>query len=131
MSYTDPIADMLTRIRNAARARHKAAFVPMSNLKKSIANLLYKNGYVKGIEFLDDGKQGTIKLDLKYAGKLCSIIGIKRISKPGRRVYKSKTEMPSVMKGRGMLIVTTSLGVMTSRAAKRQNVGGEVLAAVW
>ena len=132
MQMSDVIADMLTRIRNANNAKHATVDVPASNLKKAIAEILTEEGYVKSYQFIDDGKQGTIRITLKYlAGKQKVIRGIRRVSKPGLRIYASCEEMPSVMNGLGIAIVSTSKGIMTGKKAKALNVGGEVLAFVW
>ena len=132
MQMSDVIADMLTRIRNANNAKHATVDVPASNLKKAIAEILTEEGYVKSYQFIDDGKQGTIRITLKYlAGKQKVIRGIRRVSKPGLRIYASCEEMPSVMNGLGIAIVSTSKGIMTGKKAKSLNVGGEVLAFVW
>ncbi len=132
MQITDPIADMLTRIRNANTARHESVDVPASNMKKAIAEILLSEGYIKNYQIIDDGKQGIIRVTLKYAeNKKRVISGIKRISKPGLRVYASKEELPKVLKGLGVAIVSTSKGVMTDKKARSENVGGEVLAYVW
>ena len=132
MQMSDVIADMLTRIRNANNAKHATVDVPASNLKKAIAEILTEEGYVKSYQFIDDGKQGTIRITLKYlAGKQKVIRGIRRVSKPGLRIYASCEDMPSVMNGLGIAIVSTSKGIMTGKKAKALNVGGEVLAFVW
>ena len=132
MHITDPIADMLTRIRNANNAKHDTVDVPASNMKKSIAQILVDEGYVKSFQVIDDGKQGVIRLTLKYnAGKAPAITGLKRVSKPGLRIYANCEDLPKVMKGLGIAIVSTSKGVMTDKAARSANVGGEVLAFVW
>ena len=134
MVVNDPIADMLTRIRNGQVARHDAVTMPASNTKKAIAKILLREGYVKGVDFVDDGLQGQIKITLKYAGANRStpvIAGLKRISKPGLRVYATCEELPKVLGGLGIAIVSTSKGVMTDKEARRQNVGGEVLAYIW
>ncbi len=132
MQMSDVIADMLTRIRNANNAKHATVDVPASNLKKAIAEILTEEGYVKSYQFIDDGKQGTIRITLKYlAGKQKVIRGIRRVSKPGLRIYASCEDMPSVMNGLGIAIVSTSKGIMTGKKAKSLNVGGEVLAFVW
>ena len=129
---TDPIADMLTRIRNASSAKHDSVDVPASNMKKSIAQILVDEGYVKSFQVIEDGKQGVIRLTLKYnAGKAPAITGLKRVSKPGLRIYANCEDLPKVMKGLGIAIVSTSKGVMTDKAARSANVGGEVLAFVW
>lgn len=132
MHITDPIADMLTRIRNANAAKHESVEIPASNMKREIAQILVDEGYIKSYNVIDDGKQGTIKVALKYGpGKTRVIQGMKRISKPGIRVYVSCEDMPKVMRGLGVAIVSTSKGIMTDRAARKANVGGEVLAFVW
>ena len=129
---SDVIADMLTRIRNANNAKHATVDVPASNMKKAIAEILTEEGYVKSYQFIDDGKQGTIRITLKYlTGKQKVIRGIRRVSKPGLRIYASCEDMPSVMNGLGVAIVSTSKGIMTGKKAKALNVGGEVLAFVW
>ena len=132
MQMSDVIADMLTRIRNANNAKHATVDIPASNMKKAIADILTEEGYVKSYQFIDDGKQGTIRITLKYlAGKQKVIRGIRRVSKPGLRIYASCEDMPSVMNGLGIAIVSTSKGIMTGKKAKSLNVGGEVLAFVW
>ena len=132
MQMSDVIADMLTRIRNANNAKHATVDVPASNMKKAIAEILTEEGYVKSYQFIDDGKQGTLRITLKYlAGKQKVIRGIRRVSKPGLRIYASCEDMPSVMNGLGIAIVSTSKGIMTGKKAKSLNVGGEVLAFVW
>lgn len=132
MQITDPIADMLTRIRNANNARHASVDVPASNMKKSIAEILLEEGYIKNYQIIDDGKQGIIRITLKYAeNKQRVISGIKRISKPGLRVYAAKEELPRVLRGLGIAIISTSKGIMTDKNARKENVGGEVLAYVW
>jgi small subunit ribosomal protein S8 len=128
----DPIADMLTRIRNALVARHDAVTMPASNMKKAIAKILLDEGYIKGVDIIDDGLQGQIKIALKYAqGKESVIKGLKRISKPGLRVYAKNEEIPKVLGGLGVAIISTSKGVMTDREARNAGVGGEVLAYIW
>ena len=132
MQMSDVIADMLTRIRNANDAKHATVDIPASNMKKAIAEILVKEGYVKSFTVIDDGKQGTIRVTLKYlANKQKVIRGIRRISKPGLRIYASCEEMPKVMNGLGIAIVSTSKGIMTDKAARAQHVGGEVIAFVW
>jgi small subunit ribosomal protein S8 len=132
MQATDVIADMLTRIRNASSAKHETVDIPASNLKRSIASILQEEGYIKGIEEIEDGKQGVIRVKLKYAPTKQSVItGIKRISKPGLRVYAAKGEVPKVLGGLGIAIISTSKGVMTDKKARAEGVGGEVLAFVW
>ena len=132
MVITDPIADMLTRIRNALIARHDTVTVPSSNMKKAIAKILLDEGYIKAVDFVDDGLQGQIKVTLKYAqGKESVIKGLKRISKPGLRVYARNDEIPKVLGGLGIAILSTSKGVMTDKEARNAGVGGEVLAYIW
>jgi small subunit ribosomal protein S8 len=132
MQMSDVIADMLTRIRNANDAKHATVDIPASNMKKAIAEILVKEGYVKSFTVIDDGKQGTIRVTLKYlANKQKVIRGIRRISKPGLRIYASCEDMPKVMNGLGIAIVSTSKGIMTDKAARAQHVGGEVIAFVW
>ncbi|MGI6084686.1 MAG: 30S ribosomal protein S8 [Acetivibrionales bacterium] len=132
MHATDVIADMLTRIRNAASSKHQTVDVPASNLKKQIARILLDEGYIKDYIEIDDKKQGIIRITLKYADNKKNIItGIKRISKPGLRVYAQKDEIPKVLGGLGVAIVSTSQGVMTDKQARRLGIGGEVLAFVW
>ena len=132
MIVNDPIADMLTRIRNAQIARHDATVMPASNTKKAIAKILLEEGYIKAYDVIDDGLQGQIKIALKYAaGKESVIKGLKRISKPGLRVYAKNEEIPKVLGGLGIAIVSTSKGVMTDKAARNAGVGGEVLAYIW
>ena len=131
MQITDAIADMLTRIRNAGNAGHPTVSVPASNLKKAIAQILLDEGYISKLECEDDNKQGTITITLKYSGKKHVISGIKRISKPGLRAYADKENLPYVLGGLGIAIVSTSKGVMTDKKARQPGVGGEVLAYVW
>ena len=132
MHITDPIADMLTRIRNANNAKHDTVDVPASNMKKSIAKILLDEGYIKSYEVVEDGTQGVIRIQLKYlAGKEKVISGLRRVSKPGLRVYAGADELPRVLKGLGIAIISTSKGVMTDKAARANHVGGEVLAFVW
>ncbi|MCQ2404950.1 MAG: 30S ribosomal protein S8 [Clostridia bacterium] len=133
MQITDTIADMLTRIRNANTAKHDSVDIPASNMKKAIAQILVDEGYVKSFQVIDDGKQGVIRVVLKYQGasKTPVIRGLRRVSKPGLRIYSSSEDMPKVMKGIGTAIVSTSKGVMTDKKARNENVGGEVLAFVW
>lgn len=132
MQITDAIADMLTRIRNAGSAKHESVDIPASNLKRSIANILLEEGYIKKFEELNDGKQGVIRVSLKYTGNKQNVItGIKRISKPGLRVYAGKEELPKVLGGLGIAIISTSKGIMTDKKARLDGVGGEVLAFVW
>ena len=132
MLCNDPIADMLTRIRNALIARHDTVTVPASNMKKAIAQILLDEGYIKSVDFIDDGLQGQLKIALKYAqGKESVIKGLKRISKPGLRVYARNEEIPKVLGGLGIAIISTSNGVMTDKEARKAGVGGEVLAYIW
>ncbi len=132
MQISDVIADMLTRIRNANDAKHATVDIPASNLKKSIAQILLDEGYIKNFQIVEDGKQGIIRVTLKYvAGKQKVIHGLRRVSKPGLRIYSNCEDMPRVMNGLGIAIVSTSKGVMTDKKARQNNVGGEVLAFVW
>jgi len=132
MHITDPVADMLTRIRNAVSAKHDTVDVPASNMKKSIAQILLDEGYIKNFQVVDDGTQGKIHITLKYnAGKEKVITGLRRVSKPGLRVYAGADELPRVLRGLGIAIVSTSKGVMTDKKAREAHVGGEVLAFVW
>ena len=132
MQISDVIADMLTRIRNANDAKHESVDIPASNLKKSIAQILLEEGYIKNFQIVEDGKQGIIRITLKYVqGKQKVIHGIRRVSKPGLRIYSNCEDMPKVMNGLGIAIVSTSKGVMTDKKARQANVGGEVLAFVW
>ena len=132
MGMTDPIADMLTRIRNANQNKSAEVIIPASKLNLEILNVLKNEGYISEVEFVEDGKQGSIKVTLKYTEKKERIIkGIKRISKPGLRVYASVTDMPKVLNGLGIAVVSTSKGVMTDRDARKEHLGGEVLAYVW
>ena len=132
MQISDVIADMLTRIRNANNAKHETVDVPASNMKKAIADILLAEGYIKSVQVIEDGKQGIIRITLKYeAGKQRVIHGLRRISKPGLRIYSNSEDMPKVMNGLGIAIVSTSKGIMTDKKARQENVGGEVLAFVW
>ena len=132
MQITDPIADMLTRIRNANSSKHETVSVPSSKMKLAIAKILLDEGYISSYELIEDGLQGVIKITLKYgANKTKVISGLKRVSKPGLRVYANKDEMPKVLRGLGIAIVSTSKGIMTDKEARKNNVGGEVLAFVW
>ena len=131
MQMSDVIADMLTRIRNANDAKHESVEIPASNMKKAIADILVNEGYIKGYQIIDDNKQGVIKVTLKYVGKQKAITGLKRVSKPGLRIYADCEHMPKVMNGLGIAIVSTSKGIMTDKRARKENVGGEVLAFVW
>lgn len=132
MQITDPIADMLTRIRNAGSARHETVDVPNSKMKKAIAEILLEEGYIKSFQLIDDGTQGVIRITLKYLpGKEKTIQGLRRVSKPGLRVYAGADELPQVLRGLGIAIISTSKGIMTDKKARAQHVGGEVLAFVW
>ena len=132
MQITDTIADLLTRIRNANSAKHETVDVPASNMKKAIVQILLDEGYIKSYTVVEDGKQGMIHITLKYgAGKTPVISGLRRVSKPGLRIYSDVENMPKVMKGLGIALVSTSQGIMTDREARKQNVGGEVLAFIW
>ena len=133
MQITDTIADMLTRIRNANSAKHDSVDIPASNMKKAIAQILVDEGYVKNYQVIEDDKQGVIRITLKYQGpsKTPVLLGLRRVSKPGLRIYSSSEDMPKVMKGIGTAIVSTSKGVMTDKKARQEHVGGEVLAFVW
>ena len=131
MVITDPIADMLTRIRNAYIAKHDEVSIPASNIKKAIAAILLEEGYIKSYQVIEDGKQGIIRITLKYNGKQKTIQGLRRVSKPGLRIYSSCEDMPKVMNGLGVAIISTSKGIMTDKQARSENVGGEVLAFVW
>ncbi len=131
MHITDPIADMLTRIRNANTAKHPTVDVPASNMKKAIAQILLDEGYIKNFQLIDDGTQGVIRITLKYNGSEKVISGLRRVSKPGLRVYAGADELPRVLRGLGIAIISTSKGVMTDKVARAQHIGGEVLAFVW
>lgn len=132
MQITDTIADILTRIRNANTAKHATVDIPASNMKKAITQILVDEGYVKSYQLIEDGKQGIIRITLKYGENKSQVItGLRRVSKPGLRIYKSCEDMPKVMKGLGIAIVSTSKGVMTDKKARELNVGGEILAFVW
>ena len=131
MQISDVIADMLTRIRNASNAKHETVDVPASNMKKAIADILLEAGYIKAVSVIEDGKQGVIRITLKYDGKAKVIRGIRRVSKPGLRIYSNCEDMPKVMNGLGIAIISTSKGIMTDKKARQENVGGEVLAFVW
>ena len=131
MQISDVIGDMLTRIRNANNSKHETVDVPASNLKKAIADILVNEGYIKGYQILEDSKQGIIRVTLKYVGKQKVIHGLRRVSKPGLRIYSNCEDMPKVMNGLGIAIVSTSKGVMTDKDARKANVGGEVLAFIW
>lgn len=132
MQITDPIADMLTRIRNANSAKHDTVSVPASNMKKAIAQILVDEGYIKSFKVIEDGKQGIIEIALKYGpNKSQVLLGLRRVSKPGLRIYTDCENMPKVMKGLGIAILSTSKGIMTDKDARKANVGGEVLAFIW
>lgn len=132
MVISDPIADMLTRIRNANMVKHEVVDVPASNIKKSIAQILLDEGYIKGFEIIEDGVQSTIRISLKYGfNKQKVITGLKRISKPGLKVYAKKEDIPKVLGGLGIAIISTSSGIMTDKTARNQGVGGEVLCYIW
>ena len=132
MNITDPIADMLTRIRNANSSKHKTVDIPSSKMKLSIANILFKEGYIAAFEEIEDNSQGIIRITLKYDEKGARVIdGLKRISKPGLRVYASKDELPQVLNGLGIALISTSKGIKTDREARKEGLGGEVLAYVW
>ncbi len=132
MNTTDPIADMLTRIRNANSQKHKTVDVPSSNMKKAIADILFKEGYIAAYEEINDEAQGVIRITLKYDEKGARVIdGLKRISKPGLRVYASKEELPQVLNGLGIALISTSKGIKTDREARKEGLGGEVLAYIW
>ena len=132
MNTTDPIADMLTRIRNANNSKHKTVDIPASNMKKAIAKILFEEGYIKSFEEIENENQGIIRITLKYDEKGAKVIdGLKRISKPGLRVYASKDELPKVLNGLGIALISTSKGIMTDKEARNLGLGGEVLAYVW
>ena len=132
MNTTDPIADMLTRIRNANSQKHKTVDVPASNMKKAIANILFKEGYIAAYEEINDNTQGVIRITLKYDENGARVIdGLKRISKPGLRVYASKEELPQVLNGLGIALISTSKGIKTDKEARQEGLGGEVLAYIW
>ena len=132
MQITDTIADMLTRIRNASAAKHDSVDVPASNVKKAIAQILLDEGYINGFQVIEDGKQGIIHVTLKYGPNKSQVLtGLRRVSKPGLRIYTNVEDMPKVMKGLGIAILSTSKGIMTDKQARKANVGGEVLAFVW
>lgn len=132
MTMTDPISDMLTRIRNGNHARHETVDIPASNIKKALANILLEEGFIKGFDVIEDGKQGIVRLQLKYGNNSEKIItGLKKISKPGLRVYAKKDEVPRVLGGLGIAVISTSKGIMTDKDARKNDVGGEVLCYVW
>ncbi len=131
MQISDVIADMLTRIRNANNAKHETVDIPASNMKKAIADILVNEGYISSYTVVEDGKQGIIRVTLKYIGKQKVLQGLRRVSKPGLRIYAGAEDMPKVMNGLGIAIVSTSKGIMTDKQARKENVGGEILAFVW
>ena len=131
MQITDPVADMLTRIRNAGSAKHATVDVPASNVKKAIAEILLEEGYIKNYQIINDGLQGIIRITLKYNGGEKAITGLRRVSKPGLRVYAGADELPRVLRGLGIAIISTSKGIMTDKKAREAHVGGEVLAFIW
>lgn len=132
MNITDPIADMLTRIRNANTSKHKTVDIPASNMKKAIAEILFEEGYIKAFEVIENENQGIIRITIKYDEKGSRVIaGLKRISKPGLRVYAANDELPKVLNGLGIALISTSKGIMTDKKAREQGIGGEVLAYVW
>ena len=132
MQISDVIADMLTRIRNANNAKHETVDVPASNLKKSIADILLEEGYIKGVQVIEDGKQGVIRITLKYGQQKSKVIhGLRRVSKPGLRIYANKEDLPKVLGGLGIAIISTNHGVITDKEARKLGVGGEVLAYIW
>jgi small subunit ribosomal protein S8 len=132
MQISDVIADMLTRIRNANNAKHESVDIPASKVKKGIADILLNEGYIKSYQVIDDGRQGVLRITLKYLpGKVKVIQGLRRVSKPGLRIYSNCEDMPRVMNGMGVAIISTSKGIMTDKQARKENVGGEVLAFVW
>ena len=132
MQITDPIADLLTRIRNANSSKHETVDIPASNMKKAIVEILADEGYIKSFQLIEDNKQGVIRVTLKYGPNHEKVIsGLKRVSKPGLRIYAGVDELPRVLKGLGIAIVSTSKGIMTDKEARKQNIGGEVLAFVW
>ena len=131
MQISDVIADMLTRIRNANNAKHETVDVPASGVKKAIADILVNEGYIKSYQVIEDGKQGVLRITLKYQGKQKVIQGIRRVSKPGLRIYSGCDDMPKVMNGLGVAIVSTSKGIMTDKQARKEHIGGEILAFVW
>ena len=132
MQMSDVIADMLTRIRNANNAKHETVDIPASNMKKAIADILVNEGYIKNVQIIEDNKQGVIRVTLKYGPNKTKILqGLRRVSKPGLRIYANSKDMPRVMNGLGIAIVSTSKGIMTDKQARANNIGGEVLAFVW
>ena len=132
MQITETVADLLTRIRNANSAKHETVDVPASNMKKAISQILLEEGYIKSIQVIEDGKQGTIHITLKYGENKTPVIqGLRRVSKPGLRIYTNVEDMPKVLKGLGIAILSTNKGIMTDKQARKENVGGEVLAFIW
>lgn len=132
MTMTDPIADMLTRIRNANSVKHETVDVPASNIKKELARILLEEGFIRGYDVIEDGKQGIIRVQLKYGQEGERVIsGLKRISKPGMRIYANAADVPSVLNGLGVAIISTSNGILTDKQARQNNVGGEVICYVW
>ena len=131
MQISDVIADMLTRIRNANNAKHETVDIPASNMKKAIADILVNEGYISSYTVVEDGKQGVIRITLKYIGKQKVLQGLRRVSKPGLRIYAGAEDMPKVMNGLGIAIISTNKGIMTDKDARKANVGGEVLAYIW
>ncbi len=131
MQMSDVIADMLTRIRNANNAKHETVDIPASNVKKAIAAILLEEGYIRNFQVIEDGKQGVIRITLKYKDKQKVIQGLRRVSKPGLRIYSNCEDMPKVMNGLGIAIISTSKGIMTDKRARKENIGGEVMAFVW
>ncbi len=131
MTFTDPIADMLTRIRNANMVKHTSVDVPASNMKKRLAEILAEEGFIKGFDVIEDGKQGIIRIEMKYHNNDRVISGLKRISKPGLRVYANRTEVPRVLGGLGIAVISTSTGIITDKVARKLGVGGEVICYVW
>ena len=132
MQITDPIADLLTRIRNASNAKHETVDIPASNMKKAIAKILLDEGYIKNFQLIEDSKQGIIRVTLKYGeNKSKAITGLKRVSRPGLRIYAGADELPKVLRGLGIAIISTSKGIMTDKEARANHIGGEVLAFIW
>jgi small subunit ribosomal protein S8 len=131
MSTTDPIADFFTRVRNAAKAKHKRVDVPSSNTKKAIAQILLEEKFISGFTLLDDGKQGILRIQLKYQSGRSVIAGLRRVSRPGLRTYRPADELPRVLGGLGVAIVSTSRGLMTDHRARKEHVGGEIMAYIW
>ncbi|MBE7026041.1 MAG: 30S ribosomal protein S8 [Ruminococcaceae bacterium] len=132
MQITDPIADLLTRIRNASNAKHETVDIPASNMKKAIAKILLDEGYIKNFQLIEDSKQGIIRVTLKYGENKSKVItGLKRVSRPGLRIYAGADELPKVLRGLGIAIISTSKGIMTDKEARANHIGGEVLAFIW